>query len=66
MTLRPRRGHRRKNLVYLRIKDKAEWPPSEEEQIPWLIWHPVKLAKSREHLKATRELIPYKEFRLED
>jgi hypothetical protein len=50
----------------MRIKDKAGWPPNEEEQIPWLIWHPVKLAKTWEHLKATREPIPYKEFRLED
>jgi hypothetical protein len=66
MTLRPRSGHQRTNLVDLRIKDKAGRPPSEEEQIPRLIWHPVKLAKSWEHLKATRELIPYKEFRLED
>jgi hypothetical protein len=66
MVLRPRRGHQRTNLVYLRVKDKAGWPPNEEEQIPWLIWHPVKLAESWEHLKATRELIPYKEFGFED
>jgi hypothetical protein len=52
--------------VYKTIKDNACSPPNEEEEIPWLIGHPIKVSKPWESLGAIRSTIPDDDFNFKD